>query len=114
FAIGERVAPNSMLNNLTGKEDIVKIGSRTLGSYERGVFCEYAVFQRKHLVRLPKHLSWEEVTSMISCGGVTAWSALKMFATVLAGNKSALLQGTGGVALIALLVCLAAGIHPIV
>ncbi|KAJ7107182.1 alcohol dehydrogenase [Mycena crocata] len=113
FKIGERVAPIFMLNNITGQEDISKVGLRALGGDERGVLAEYATFEGKHLVRLPKHLSWEEA-STIACAGLTAWSALHMPATASAGNKTVLLQGTGGVSLIALLICIAAGIHPII
>ncbi|KAJ7117243.1 alcohol dehydrogenase [Mycena crocata] len=113
LAIGDHVAPPHMLHNLTGEEDIGTVGPRAWGGDERGVLCEYAVFEGKHLVKLPKHLSWEEA-STLSCAVVTAWSALNMPATVGLGNKTALLQGTGGVSLCALLLCLAAGIHPII
>ncbi|KAJ7106423.1 alcohol dehydrogenase [Mycena crocata] len=114
FAIGERVAPTFTLNNLTGKENLLKVGIRALGGDAPGVLCEYAVFEGKHLVRLPKNgLSWEEA-STITCAGVTAWTALNMPTTANLGNKTALLQGTGGVSMFALLICLAAGIHPII
>ncbi|KAJ7171608.1 alcohol dehydrogenase [Mycena crocata] len=113
FVIGERVAPTIMLNNLTGEEDLAAVGLRALGGDERGVLCEYAVFEGKYLVRLPKNLSWEEA-STITCAGLTAWLALNMPASASLDNQSALLQGTGGVSLFALLICLAAGIHPII
>ncbi|KAK4170637.1 chaperonin 10-like protein, partial [Triangularia setosa] len=87
FAIGDHVSVNFDLGHL------------------------YAVFEDKELVQLPKHLSWEEA-STIACAGVTAWTALD---NLKAPNpRSALLQGTGGVSLFALLICLAAGIKPII
>ncbi|KAJ7078768.1 alcohol dehydrogenase, partial [Mycena crocata] len=59
-------------------------GEEDIGT--RGVLCEYAGSKGKHLA------------STLSCAVVTA----------------SLLQGTGGVSLCALLLCLAAGIHPII
>ncbi|KAJ7089035.1 hypothetical protein C8R43DRAFT_1082321 [Mycena crocata] len=113
FAIGDHVAPTPMLNILTGEEDISAIGVRGLGGDERGVLCEYAVFEGKYLVKLPKNLSWEEA-STLAIAGLTAWSALNMPVTASLGDKTVLLQGTGGVSLCALQICLAAGIHPII
>ncbi|KAH7419598.1 hypothetical protein BKA64DRAFT_716052 [Cadophora sp. MPI-SDFR-AT-0126] len=104
FKVGDRVAPIFDNNNLDGTED----GSKVLGGDIDGVLREYAVFDRSVLFHLPKHLSWEE-SSTITCAGVTAWNALAM-----PRNKgTALLQGTGGVSSFALLICLAVGIKPI-
>ncbi|KAJ5656269.1 alcohol dehydrogenase [Penicillium longicatenatum] len=49
----------------------------------------------------------------ITCAGTTAWDALGMPGTRDSG-KVALLQGTGGVSMFALQICLAAGIRPII
>ncbi|KAJ5968963.1 UDP-glucose-sterol transferase [Penicillium viridicatum] len=67
------------------------------------------VFDQKVLVHLPNHLSWEEA-ACINCAGTTSWKVLDM---PRAGG-TALLQGTGGVSMFALLICLAAGIQPII
>ncbi|KAJ6512302.1 hypothetical protein DFH09DRAFT_1374279 [Mycena vulgaris] len=112
FKPGERVAPIFFLDYVTGEEDHLEEGRGSLGGNTPGVLTEYAVFEAKHLVRLPK-MSWEEA-STIACAGVTAWKALDMPAPALKGNKTALLQGTGGVSMFALLICLAGDIHPIV
>lgn len=60
FALGDRVTPTTNLNFLTGEERDAEICA--LGGETPGVFREYAVFEEKHLARLPAHLSWEEVS----------------------------------------------------
>jgi NADPH:quinone reductase-like Zn-dependent oxidoreductase len=108
FAIGDHVSALFDLSNLTGSEDEP---GRALGGDVDGVLREYAIFEDKHLVQLPKRLSWEEGAT-IACAGVTAWTALDNLKA--AKPRSALLQGTGGVSLFALLICLGAGIQPII
>ncbi|KAJ4314809.1 hypothetical protein N0V84_008695 [Fusarium piperis] len=120
FTVGDRVAPIFDVSNITGHEDEP---SSALGGDTAGVLREYAVFQEKLLVHLPKHLTWEEA-STLSCAGVTAWSALDT-PTSARKDAAALLQGespvpfphslrTGGVSLFALLLCIACGIKPII
>ncbi|KAL2181510.1 chaperonin 10-like protein [Thermothelomyces heterothallicus CBS 202.75] len=111
FAVGDRVSAVFDLNHLTGGEDEPP---RELGGVLDGVLREYAVFEEAHLVPLPKYLSWEEAAT-IPCAGVTAWSALDSLKGP-GGKKprTALLQGTGGVSMFALVLCLAAGVRPIV
>ncbi|KAK3292110.1 uncharacterized protein B0H64DRAFT_419477 [Chaetomium fimeti] len=108
FAIGDHVSVMFDLSNLTGFDDEP---GRALGGDVDGVLGEYAIFEEKNIVQLPKHLSWEEGAT-IACAGVTAWTALDGLKA--ANPRSALLQGTGGVSLFALLICLAAGIQPII
>ncbi|KAH6631466.1 hypothetical protein F5144DRAFT_592470 [Chaetomium tenue] len=108
FAIGDHVSVIFDLGHLTGDSDDP---GKALGGDVEGVLAEYAIFEDKYIVKLPKYLSWEE-GSTIACAGVTAWSALDGLKA--ANPRSALLQGTGGVSLFALLICLAAGIRPII
>ncbi|KAA8895735.1 alcohol dehydrogenase [Sphaerosporella brunnea] len=108
FAVGDRVAPIFDLNNLTATEDEMA----ALGGDVDGVLRQFAVFDQKVLVHLPTHLSWEEA-ACITCAGATAWTALDMPESTDKG-RVALLQGTGGVSMFALLICLAAGIRPII
>jgi NADPH:quinone reductase-like Zn-dependent oxidoreductase len=61
FTIGDHVTPTTNLNLLTGDER--DAGFRALGGDVPGVLRQYAVFEEKHLVLLPSHLSWEEVHS---------------------------------------------------
>ncbi|ESZ90926.1 alcohol dehydrogenase [Sclerotinia borealis F-4128] len=105
FKIGDHVAPIFDLKNLDGTED----ETGALGGDFDGVLRQFAVFDQNVLYHLPEHLSWEEA-ACVTCAGVTAWNALDM--PRLKGT--ALLQGTGGVSMFGLLICLAAGIHPII
>lgn len=57
FRPGDRVAPIFDLKNITGTEDEVEV----LGGDVDGVLRQYAVFDQRVLVHLPKHLPWEEV-----------------------------------------------------
>ncbi|GME48504.1 hypothetical protein GTA08_BOTSDO05272 [Neofusicoccum parvum] len=109
FKIGDRAAPIFDLNNLNGDEEDA---TRILGGDVSGVLREYAVFDQNVLVHLPKGMSWEEA-STINCAGVTAWNALRM-PNIVGKDKAALLEGTGGVSMFALFICLAAGIRPII
>ncbi|KAH6980750.1 chaperonin 10-like protein [Ilyonectria sp. MPI-CAGE-AT-0026] len=107
FKIGDRVSPIFDVGNITGREDIPPTG---LGGDSHGVLREYGVFEERHLVKLPQHLSWEEA-SLLSCAGVTAWTAL---GGLPQGTRTAFFQGTGGVSMFGMQLCLAAGIQPII
>ncbi|KAI1063429.1 hypothetical protein LB506_012806 [Fusarium annulatum] len=109
FSTGDHVSVIFDLNNLTGSEDESHC---SLGGDTAGVLREYAIYQDKHLVALPKYLPWEEAAT-ITCAGVTAWNSLDGLTTA-SKSRSALLQGTGGVSMFALLICVAAGIQPII
>ncbi|KAF1933712.1 GroES-like protein [Didymella exigua CBS 183.55] len=110
FAVGDRVCPNpSIGKTYEGGSDGMSVGVGTNGP---GVLREYAVFDEQHLVKVPDHLSWEEA-STLPCAGVTAWNALNGLKNVPEGAY-ALLQGTGGVSMFALILCISAGIRPII
>ena len=64
FQIGDSVAPIFSLGNITGFEDGI-FSHNELGGDIDGVLREYAVFEDKVLVQLPKHLTWEEVCCAI-------------------------------------------------
>ena len=70
--LGDRVAPNTDTENLTGREP----GRSWLAADEDGVLADYLVYDEKVLGRLPTYLDWIQA-STIPCAGVTAWSALK-------------------------------------
>ncbi|KAH3912839.1 hypothetical protein HBI56_091240 [Parastagonospora nodorum] len=110
FALGDHVAPTIGLEILTGEER--DVGDVILGSTGPGTLREYAVFHEKVLVKLPQHLTWEE-GSTLTCAGITAWRVLDGLHNV-PEDATALLQGTGGVSLMTLLICIAAGIKPII
>ncbi|KAF2023655.1 alcohol dehydrogenase [Setomelanomma holmii] len=100
FAVGDRVAPNTDMRNLTGREK----ERSWLAADEDGVCASYLVLDERVLAHLPSHLSFVEA-SVLPCAGVTAWSALK---GVGIGN-TILIQGTGGVAMLAIKLALATG-----
>lgn len=109
FKEGDYVAPSFQLDYITGHE---KNGKRSaLGGDTDGVLREYAIFDQKVLTTVPDHLSFEEAAT-ICCAGTTAWTSLDFDKKTKV--ESALMQGTGGVSLFALLICVAAGIKPII
>jgi NADPH:quinone reductase-like Zn-dependent oxidoreductase len=109
FQPGDYVTPSFQTNYITGTEKHESMSA--LGGDVDGVLREYAVFDAKVITKVPEHLSHEEA-STIACAGVTAWTALDMGRTLKA--DSALMQGAGGVSMFALILCLAAGIKPII
>lgn len=61
FAVGDRVCPNPSIGpTYEGGSDGISVGVGTNG---QGVLREFAVFDEQHLVKMPEHLSWEEVSS---------------------------------------------------
>jgi NADPH:quinone reductase-like Zn-dependent oxidoreductase len=105
FQKGDAVAPICNQGDFDPTDDAVSVA---IGANAPGVLRQYAIYQEKHLVHLPKKLSWEEVSgsdsvckctelnnlqgSMLPCAGVTAWNALDSLNTVQE-HSSALLQG---------------------
>jgi NADPH:quinone reductase-like Zn-dependent oxidoreductase len=107
FAAGDKVSPTFRWST----EDGV---IRALGGDFDGVLRDYAIFESEALVKNPEFLTHEEA-SLIPCAGVTAWTSLAQDDWKKAGKiKTALMEGTGGVSLFALLICLAADITPII
>lgn len=61
FKTGDRVTANcSIGKTYEGGDDGVGVG---VGTNAPGVLREYAVFNEEHLVKIPGHLSWEEVSA---------------------------------------------------
>jgi NADPH:quinone reductase-like Zn-dependent oxidoreductase len=59
FVIGDHVAATNNLLSLTGDER--SMDELALGGNSPGTLRQYAIFKEEVLVRLPAHLSWEEV-----------------------------------------------------
>jgi NADPH:quinone reductase-like Zn-dependent oxidoreductase len=59
FVIGDHVAPTSDLLSLSGKER--EMDEFSLGSNRPGTLRQFAIFEEEVLVKLPAHLTWEEV-----------------------------------------------------
>ncbi|KAJ8116749.1 hypothetical protein OPT61_g1883 [Boeremia exigua] len=109
-SVGDRVCPNPNMGPTY--EGINDGGSVGLGNSAEGVLRQYAVFDEQHLVKIPANMSWEEAATL-PCAGVTAWNALDGLKNAPKGAY-ALLQGTGGVSMFSLILCLSAGIRPII
>lgn len=60
------------------------------------------------LLRIPKHLSYEEA-ACFPCAGVTAWNALYGGGIPLKPGQTVLFKGTGGVAITGLILAHSAG-----
>lgn len=107
---GDYVSPSFRTKLNTGRER--GASGDALGGDVDGVLREYATFDQKCLTKIPRGLSYEE-GSTIACAGVTAWTALER-SNKIRPIDYVLLEGTGGVSSFALLICLAAGITPII
>jgi NADPH:quinone reductase-like Zn-dependent oxidoreductase/pimeloyl-ACP methyl ester carboxylesterase len=84
----------------------------SLGAGGPGVFADHVILSRRGIVSTPSHLTDEEA-SCLPCAGVTAWNALMTLGRLQAGDW-VLIIGTGGVALFALQIAVAAGARVIV
>lgn len=98
-ATGDRVAGIFMQTWLDGGPTDSKAKS-ALGGAIDGVLAEQVVFHADGLVRVPRHLSWEEAATL-PCAAVTAWNALTTGGGIADGD-TVLVLGTGGVSIFAL------------
>ncbi len=84
----------------------------TLGGPLDGMLAEQVALSGEGLVKVPEHLSYEEAATL-PCAAVTAWTALVERGGLRSG-ETVLLQGTGGVSIFALQLCVQAGARVIV
>ena len=103
---GDRVAPIFMQTWIGGDIEPEHAAS-SLGGAIHGVLAEYAVFSQDGLVKLPRHVSFEDGATL-PCAAVTAWNALYGGRPLRVGD-SVLVLGTGGVSIFALQLAHAAG-----
>lgn len=106
FVSGDRVAGIFMQSWLGGRIVDADLGS-ALGGATDGVLTQYRLFDEAGLVRLPRHLSFEEGATL-PCAAVTAWNALFGLRPVQPGEV-VLTLGTGGVSTFAIQFAHAAG-----
>ncbi|KIY52598.1 GroES-like protein [Fistulina hepatica ATCC 64428] len=100
YAVGDRVVANfNMPGYLFGD----------LGAEVDGVLAEYKVFAAddRRLVHMPENLTYEEA-SVLPCAGLTAFTALTDPVPIKAGD-TLLVQGTGGVSVLAAQFALVSG-----
>lgn len=110
WKVGDRVLSIFNQGHLTGTvdPDIVKTG---LGLPLEGVLQTHRVFPSEGLVRAPGYMSDEEA-ACLPIAAVTAWMSINQFRSLgQPGGKgeTVLLQGTGGVSIMGLLLAHAAG-----
>jgi len=108
---GDYVAPSFHLSWLSRQRNPT-IAQSTGGDVD-GLLREYAIFDEKVLTRLPAHMSHEEA-STICCAGTTAWSALDFHVKNKPKPRFVLAEGTGGVSIYTAILCVAAGITPLI
>ena len=109
--VGNRVAGCFFQRWLAGEPN-PDVHSSALGGGIDGMLAEYAVLEEDGVVKLPKHLSFEEGATL-PCAAVTAWYALVEHGKVIAG-QTVLLQGTGGLSIFGLQFAHAMGVQTVV
>lgn len=111
WQIGDRVA-STFCQNWDGGRLTLPAAVSSLGGGGPGVFTDHVVLAAGGITRIPEGWSWEEAATL-PCAGVTAWRAL-MTLGQLQQDDWVLIIGTGGVALYALQIAVAAGAKAIV
>lgn len=110
WKVGDRVLSTFNQGHLTGPVD-GKTAATGLGLPLEGVLQTHRVFPSEGLVKAPAYMSDEEA-ACLPIAAVTAWMSLNQFRPLgKPGGKgeTVLLQGTGGVSIMGLLLAHAAG-----
>ncbi|HKU88426.1 MAG TPA: NAD(P)-dependent alcohol dehydrogenase [Steroidobacteraceae bacterium] len=111
FAAGDRVAAIFFQKWLEGRFRPEHFAS-ALGGAVDGMLSQYVTLHEDGLVRIPKHLSFEEAATL-PCAGVTAWNGLVTRGRTQPGDF-VLLQGTGGVSILGLQLAQALGAKAVI
>src|SRR5215831_9653068 len=110
FAVGDKVAASFFPTWLDGDLSD-EAHANALGGGIDGMLAEEVVLPERAWVKLPPHLSFEE-GSTLPCAGVTAYNALFEAASLNPGD-TLLVQGSGGVSVMALQLARVAGANVI-
>src|SRR5882672_6146754 len=105
-AIGDRVCPIYYPDWISGLIAPEKFARDRGGDFD-GVAADYLVLSAEELIKIPDFLTDAEAAAL-PCAGVTAWSAVTRNVSLRPGS-TVLIQGTGGVSLLALQFAVAAG-----
>ena len=111
FALGDRVMTTFFPRWIDGPISAAKT-SETYGASADGTLAQELVSSQEALVLAPRGLS-DAQAATLTCAGVTAWNALFVLGAARPGAR-VLILGTGGVAVWALQLAVAAGLDPIV
>lgn len=106
--LGDRVCP-TYFQGWIGGEASADAFATALGGPLDGVMADYMRLSQDGVVRVPDYLTDVEAASL-PCAGLTAWSAIAIHAATRPGDR-VLVQGTGGVALFALVFAKLHGAH---
>jgi NADPH:quinone reductase-like Zn-dependent oxidoreductase len=109
---GDRVVNTFIPGLITGQATVDSLG-RLRGAPNDGVLSEYVVFEQEDLVVLPESISYA-AAACLPCAGVTAWNSLYCGPQPLLPGHTALVLGTGGVAVLAVQLAHAGGARVIV
>lgn len=109
--VGDRVAATFMQAWTSGPA-LGRYSDSALGGSIDGMLAEKVVLGEDGLVVLPDSLAFEQAAAL-PCAGVTAWNALFDAGRTVPGD-TVLVQGTGGVSIIALQLAHAAGARVVV
>lgn len=110
FKPGDRVISLSFPSHKTGQVQEKHL-AEGLGAARHGVLTEYRVYEEGNVVRCPDYLTDEEAATT-PIAGTTAWMAINGQRPLgYPGGKgeSVLIQGTGGVSIMGLLIAKASG-----
>ena len=111
FRIGDRVCSTFWQRWVGGSFRMAEPAYQRGGPID-GLLADYAVLDEQAAVLAPRNLTDVEAATL-PCAAVTAWQALVTEGAVKAGD-TVLVQGTGGVALFALLFAKASGARVII
>ncbi len=111
FHTGDRVAGIFFQNWISGRPPAGAAQS-ALGGYVDGMLSQYVALDESGVVQIPKTLTYEEAATL-PCAGVTAWNSLLGHGQMQPGDY-VLLEGTGGVSILGLVLAVADGAKPII
>ena len=99
WKVGDRVCSTVIAGWADGEPTAEKSKSAIGAGSLAGILREYANFNEASIVAVPKHLTFEEA-STLPCAAVTAWNALVVSGKIKEGD-TVLTLGTGGVSIFA-------------
>ena len=109
YSVGDRVSPGIMPGFTSGLDGMTAPGLPPCrGGDAPGTLTEYQTFKELDVVRIPDFMTYEQAATL-PCAGVTAWNALYGNGKGLRPGMVVVVQGTGGVSLIAAQIAKAAG-----
>lgn len=112
WKVGDRVSTAFFPTWRSGAFSPAHLAVALGGGQTDGVLGDYVLAHQDAIVAIPEQLTFDQAATL-PCAGVTAWQALFSRGRIEAG-QTVLVQGTGGVALIAMQLAHAAGARVIV